>query len=131
MGKGFQKGMHEMFTKSDKNYLLNMALVIVSAVCVFTGFFFNDGLRFAHEISGYLMTFLILAHLVLHLQWIKSTTKSMLTDRRKLNALLLTIVISIGVCAILFLNRPANHRERDNFRGPLGNTQSLNKRNSP
>jgi hypothetical protein len=103
-----------------------MALTIVSVVCIFTGFFYNDSLGFVHEISGYLMVSLILIHLILHIQWIKSVTKSILSDQKKLITLVLTIVISIGVCASLFLHTPTNHQERDGFRRQLRNSQGLN-----
>lgn len=113
-----------MLTKSDKNYLLNMALTIVTIVCVSTGIFYNDSLRFAHEFSGYLMAILIVIHLVWHFQWIKGASKSIISDKKKLTALILTIIISIGVCAALVLHNPGNRHGRDNFRRPSRYSQN-------
>ncbi|WP_407312065.1 hypothetical protein [Desulfosporosinus sp. SB140] len=113
-----------MLTRSDKNYLLNMALVIVTIVCVFTGIYFDNGLRFAHEISGYLMAILILVHLVVHAQWIKTATRSILSNKKKLLALLLTIVISVGICSLLLQNQQTDRQER-NRRGNFQHTQSF------
>lgn len=115
-----------MLSKSDKNYLLNIALAGVTTVCIFTGVFYDNRLRFAHEMSGYLMSILVLAHLVLHAQWIKATTKNILSDKRKLTALLLTIVISVGVCALLLFKAPNDHRGGDNFRRQFGHSQGVN-----
>lgn len=107
-----------MFTSSDRNYLLNTALVAVGVVCIFTGIFYDDSLRFAHEISGYLMAILILLHLVFHFQWVKGATRSILADKKKLLAFVLTLAVSVGICVVLFVDKPINHRERDNFRRP-------------
>ena len=120
-----------MFTKSDKNYLLNMALTIVTIVCIFTGVFYNDGLRIAHEFSGYLMAILVLVHLIWHFQWIKNVTKSMISDKKKLIALFVTLILSVGVCALLFLHSSTYHNRREHLGRSFGYSQNFSGQSLP
>ena len=114
-----------MFTKTDRNYLADIVLIIASVVCIFTGLFFNSTLRFAHEMSGYLMILLILVHLFLHLPWIETTTKSIFSHKTKSIALLLTIVVSISVCASFFLYKSAGYQGRNGYGHHLRNSPGL------
>jgi hypothetical protein len=125
------KGIWLMFTKPDKNYLLNMALTIVTVVCIYTGVFYNDGLRFAHEFSGYLMAILVLVHLVWHFQWIKNVTKSIFSDKKKLMALIVTLILSIGVCTLLFLHSSSYRHGRGHFGRPFGYPQNFSGQSLP
>ncbi|WP_088186844.1 hypothetical protein [Desulfosporosinus sp. FKA] len=120
-----------MFTKSDKYYILNSALIVITIVCVFTGINFNNRLRFAHEIAGYLMTIIIAVHLALHTQWIKTVTLSIIADKKKLMALMLTLLITIGVCSYSLFHSSANQRGGGHFGRQHRNCQNFNPQNLP
>lgn len=120
-----------MFTKSDKNYLLNSALIVVMIVCVLTGINFYNRLRFAHEITGYLVTILIVVHLALHNQWIKTVTLSIIADKKKRMALALTLLITIGVCSYSLFHSSANQRGGGHFGRQHRNCQNFTQQNLP
>ncbi|MBU4246370.1 MAG: DUF4405 domain-containing protein [Nanoarchaeota archaeon] len=61
------------------NYLIDTGLLISGAVVIITGIlklYSERSLREIHDISGVLFTFLILAHIVLHFDWIINATNN-------------------------------------------------------
>lgn len=97
-----------MFSKAEKNYLLNIILGTVGLVCILTGILLKlklplltpllGGLKLKtiHEWMGYIMAALIVLHLLMHMQWIQVITKSVFANRNKASAVLMTIVVSIS-----------------------------------
>ena len=101
-----------MFTKPEKNYFINVVLTIISLVCIITGFMITSGpfsggslnlgryleMRTLHTWTGYIMTAIIVIHLLMHVKWIKSVTKNLFNRKKKILALVITIVVSVGIC---------------------------------
>ncbi|WP_378954638.1 DUF4405 domain-containing protein [Pelosinus sp. sgz500959] len=99
-----------MFSKVEKNYLINIMLVSISLVCVLTGIglsikpaflmpiLISIKFKSLHEWTGYILTILMIWHVVMHSDWIKSMTKNMLSSKKKLIATVLTGLIALGIC---------------------------------
>lgn len=123
-------------TKAEKNYYIDIALLLIGVVCILTGFalafkpaFLTTILpvfrmKSLHEWTGYLLTVLIVLHLLLHFDWMKSMTNLIKTTKAKWLIALSIIAISIGLCiAAAVLPSPKTPPGQQN-RGAAGITDS-------
>lgn len=107
-----------MFSKTDKNYLIDVSLAIIALVCILTGLGLSlkpaalmplltaIKMKSLHEWTGYAMLVLVILHLVMHTQWINAVTKTITEKKNKVIALALTIVLSVGLCAAISILSP-------------------------
>lgn len=105
-----------MFTNAEKNYLLNIALGVSSLACIITGFILklkipalmaSANIKMMHEWTGYLMTALVVLHLLMHLKWIQALTKIMVSNKKKLITTLLVLFVSLALVLGLITLLPA------------------------
>lgn len=99
-----------MFSKIEKNYLVNMMLVIIGFACIFTGIglAFKPGflmpiliaikVKSLHEWTGYILTVLLGVHILMHSEWITSMTSKMFSSPKKITATFVTILVALGAC---------------------------------
>jgi hypothetical protein len=76
-----------MLSKPKRNYCLDIALLLMGTFCALTGialaikphslmpFLMSIHIKSLHEWTGYVLTVLVMLHLVFHLDWIKAMTK--------------------------------------------------------
>lgn len=106
-----------MFSKGEKNYLIDVVLGIVGLLCMATGvllqfrpaFIMNAvqlPLKELHVWTGYGMLAGVAVHLLMHSKWIKALTKNMVGSRRKALALVMTVVAVFGLCYALAVLGP-------------------------
>ena len=90
-----------MCTNADKNYLLNIALGVSSLACIITGFILkfkipalmaSVNIKMMHEWTGYLMSVLVVLHLLMHLKWMQALTKIMVSNTLKLSHYLYRLI---------------------------------------
>lgn len=98
-----------MFSKAEKNYFLNIMLLIIGAVCAITGILIGikspllASIMLAikakqlHEWSGYLFVILVIIHLMYHFDWIKFMTKS-------IRAVRTNAAVALAVALIAYLS---------------------------
>ncbi|HHV35250.1 MAG TPA: DUF4405 domain-containing protein [Syntrophomonadaceae bacterium] len=97
-----------MFMKSEKNYFIDVPLFITGIVCLITGILLHLRPEFSisaltyirplHIWIGYVMTAVIVVHLLLHSNWIASLTKRICSDKKKVAILISVILISVITC---------------------------------
>lgn len=95
-----------MISNAEKNYYLNIPLTIVGFACLISGFLIDDrslsfggvNIRSLHVWTGYIMTGLIVIHLLMHLKWIKNITLGISQNKLKVISLVTTILVSLGIC---------------------------------
>ncbi len=114
-----------MFSKVEKNYLINVMLMIVGFACIFTGIALAfkpaflmpllTAIKFKslHEWTGYIITVLIGWHILMHSDWIMSMTNAMFSNRKKTTATILTAVLAIGACVAISTMSPEQKRPND------------------
>lgn len=114
-----EKGNIKMFSKVEKNYLINMMLGIVGFACILTGIglalkpaFLMPILvaikfKSLHEWTGYILTILVGWHILMHSEWIKTMTRNMFSSKKKMTATVVTIVIALGACISISTMSPA------------------------
>lgn len=83
-----------MLSKPEKNYYLNIVLLLLGTICVLTGiilaikphslmpFFMSIHVKFLHEWASYALTALVMLHLLFHIEWIKAMTKKKITTKK-------------------------------------------------
>lgn len=105
-----------MFTNAEKNYLLNIALGVSSLACIITGFILklkipalmvSVNIKMMHEWTGYLMSALVVLHLLMHLKWMQALTKIMVSNKKKLITTLLVLFVSLALVLGLITLLPA------------------------
>ncbi|WP_371370860.1 hypothetical protein [Sporomusa aerivorans] len=76
-----------LLSKPEKNYYLNIALLLFGSVSAFTGvalsinlpylmpFLMAVHIKFLHELASYSLTVLVIFHLIFHFDWFKAMTK--------------------------------------------------------
>lgn len=106
-----------MFNKPEKDYLINVVLIIMTVVCIVTGFMLTSGpfssyftsgngidfrlygeTRNLHTWTGYILTGLFVLHLLMHYKWIILLSKKFFASKTKIIGLVTAIAISIGIC---------------------------------
>lgn len=92
-----------MFSKSEKNYFINIVLVVMALVCIVTGFLLDSrsgafNVRTLHTWSGYIMTGVLAIHLLMHIDWVANLTKTIFHNKIKVIAALATLLVSVGLC---------------------------------
>lgn len=102
-----------MISKTDKNYLINIMLAIIGFACMLTGvalafkpaflmpILVTIKFKSLHEWTGYVLIILIGWHILMHSEWINAVTKKNVNDKNKLIAVVLTILISVGICVTI------------------------------
>jgi cytochrome c biogenesis protein CcdA len=115
-----------MFSKVEKNYLINIMLVIVGFACIFTGIglAFKPGflmpiliaikIKSLHEWTGYILTVLLGWHILMHSDWIKFMTSNMFSNKKKITATVVTMLIAIVVCISISTMSPDQKMPNDN-----------------
>lgn len=105
-----------MFTNAEKNYLLNIALGVSSLACIITGFILkfkipalmaSVNIKMMHEWTGYLMSALVVLHLLMHLKWMQTLTKIMVSNKKKFITTLLVLFVSLALVLGLITLLPA------------------------
>lgn len=83
-----------MLSKPERNYYLNIALLLLGTICVLTGlllaikppalmpFLRAISIKSLHEWTSYALTFLVMLHLAFHLEWIKAMTKKKILAKK-------------------------------------------------
>ena len=86
-----------MLSKPEKSFYLNIALLLLGAVSIFTGlalslkpptlmpFLMAMHIKSLHEWASYALTLLIMLHLIFHFDWIKAMTKNKFASKKILN----------------------------------------------
>ncbi|WP_158291426.1 DUF4405 domain-containing protein [Desulfosporosinus sp. Sb-LF] len=95
-----------MISNAEKNYYINVPLTIIGFACLISGFLIGDkslsfggiNMRSLHVWTGYIMTGLIVLHLVMHVKWIKNITLGIFQNRLKVISLATMVLISLGIC---------------------------------
>lgn len=92
-----------MLSKPEKNYFINISLIVMSIVCIVTGFMLDSRSGFInvtklHIWSGYIMTGILAIHLLMHVDWIVNLTKTIRRNKMKVIAALATLLVSVGLC---------------------------------
>ena len=99
-----------MYSKTEKNYLINIMLAIIGFSCMLTGvalslkpaflmpILMTIKFKSLHEWTGYILIILIGWHILMHSEWIKSVTNNIVKDKKKIIALALTVLVSVGIC---------------------------------
>lgn len=92
-----------MLSKPEKNYFVNIVLIVMSLVCIVTGFLLDArtnvfNVRTLHIWSGYIMTGLFAIHILMHIEWLTNLTKTIFRNKIKVMAALATLIVSVGVC---------------------------------
>ena len=102
-----------MASKVEKNYLINMMLLIIGFACIVTGiglalkpgflmpFLVAIKFKSLHEWTGYILTVLLGVHLLMHSEWIKSMTNKMFSSKKKITATVVTILIAVSACIVI------------------------------
>lgn len=115
-----------MISKTDKNYFIDIMLVIIGFACMFTGVALAlkpaflmpilGAIKFKslHEWTGYVLTVLVGWHILMHSEWISSMTKKIISDKKKLTAVMLTILLSVGICVAISTLSPASKGRPNN-----------------
>jgi len=125
-----------MYSKVEKNYFINIMLVIIGFTCMFTGvalafkpgflMSFLAAIKFKslHEWTGYVLIVLIGWHILMHSEWIKTVTDKMRNDKKKLVAAIVTVLVSVGICITIATLSP----EMKAPNGKSGNPEQGQKR---
>jgi hypothetical protein len=95
-----------MISNAEKNYFLNIPLTIIGFACIISGFLIQDrslsflgvNIRSLHVWTGYIMTALIVVHLLMHLKWIKNISLGITKNRLKVISAVAAIAVSLGIC---------------------------------
>jgi hypothetical protein len=97
-----------MTSKNEKNYLLDVSLLITGLACLISGILLHIRPEFTissltyirplHIWIGYVASAIILIHLLMHSSWINSVTKKLFSDKKKALILIGVIIISIIAC---------------------------------
>lgn len=100
-----------MLSKSEKNYFVNIPLTVMALVCIVTGFLldfkFNAfNAKSLHIWSGYIMTGILVLHFLMHVEWVANLTKTILSNRMKVMAALVTLIVSVGICYSIVVFSP-------------------------
>lgn len=107
-----------MFSKAEKNYLINIALGIAALVCILSGFLLKIkvpalmpllgalNIKTLHEGSGYLMTALVVVHILTHVEWIRALSKKMFAEKLRIAAALTTVAVTFGICIGVIVTSP-------------------------
>ncbi|MBU2702250.1 membrane-bound ClpP family serine protease [Sporomusaceae bacterium BoRhaA] len=82
-----------MLSKPERNYYLNIILLVLGTICVLTGialaikppslmpFLMSIHIKSLHEWTSYALTILVMFHLAFHLNWIKAMTKNKINKK--------------------------------------------------
>lgn len=125
-----------MFTKAEKNYFINMTAAIIGFACAITGFMLKfRNLPFAsylsprslHEVTGYLITGIVIVHLLMHTTWIKSLTKNLLTQKKTAIGVVASVLLPIAICAAVVSTSPAGDSRHFPGGGKQFNSENGNK----
>ncbi len=121
-----------MFSTAEKNYLINIILGVAGLACLVTGLLLKFklpalmvyvNLKSLHEWTGYLVATLVVLHLVIHLDWLQVSTKSMVQNKQKFGAAILTLVLSVslllGLIALMPAGSKGNNPHKDFNRLPV------------
>lgn len=130
-----------MFMRSEKNYFLDVPLFITGIVCLITGILLHLRPEFSisaltyirplHIWIGYVVTAVIIVHLLLHSDWIASLTIRICGDKKKVVILISIILISVITCYAAAVWGPDTHHGKGQNRG-MHNGHMYNQRsNSP
>ncbi len=115
-----------MLQHPERNYFINVALSIMGFICAVTGIllyfrprFINNfassiNYRQLHIWTGFIITALVLVHLLMHTTWIKNMTKNIFTNKKSLISLVLTILISLGICFAIQKSSPSQKKSLNN-----------------
>lgn len=100
-----------MLSKSEKNYFVNIPLTVMALVCIVTGFLLDFKLnafnaRSLHIWSGYIMTGILVLHLLMHIEWVANLTKTIFRNRMKVIAAFVTLIVSVGICYSIVVFSP-------------------------
>lgn len=97
-----------MLSRGERNYLIGIILFITGFACLVTGIFLHIRPEFTiyylqyikplHIWIGYVLSAVIVIHLLVHSGWITSTTKSLFSNKKKTLILVSVIVITIIIC---------------------------------
>lgn len=109
-----------MITKGEKNYFINVALFITGFACIFTGIMLDQrpsGISIPmwfkplHIYIGYVLAALVLLHLMAHIGWIRTVTKSIFQDKKKVLILALVAALAVSACyfAATLFTKPEGH----------------------
>lgn len=115
-----------MFSNSEKNYLINIVLGLIGLACIFTGLILKFkipalmayiNIKVLHEWTGYAMAAFIILHLLMHLKWVKNSTKTMLSSKPKFIATVLVLVFTISILAGAITMLPASKAPAEGRKG--------------
>ncbi len=120
-----------MLSRSERNYLLGIVLFITGLACLVTGIFLHIRPEFTitylqyikplHIWIGYVLSAVIVIHLLVHSGWIASTTKSLLSNKKKALILVSIIIITILICYLSAVWGPqpqhSGGKNRGKYRG--------------
>lgn len=99
-----------MYSKTEKNYFIDIMLAIIGFSCMLTGLALAfrptflmpilTAIKFKslHEWTGYILVILIGWHILMHSEWIKCMTNKIVNDKKKITAVVITILFSVGIC---------------------------------
>jgi cytochrome bd-type quinol oxidase subunit 2 len=119
MEKINKMGDMRMFSTAEKNYLINIILGVSGLACLVTGLLLKFkmpalmvyvNLKSLHEWTGYLVSTLVVLHLVMHLNWLQVLTKSMVQNKQKFVAAILALVFSVSLFLGLIALMPAGSK---------------------
>lgn len=124
-----------MLSISERNYLLGIVLFITGLACLVTGIFLHIKPEFTisylkyfkplHIWIGYVLSAVVVIHLLMHSGWIASTTERLFSDKKKTLILVSTIVLTILICYLSAVWGPlpqhSGRKNRVNNRGYLHN----------
>ncbi|ODA42359.1 hypothetical protein [Desulfosporosinus sp. BG] len=118
-----------MFSKPEKNYFINISLIVMSLVCIVTGFLLDSrsnlfNVNTLHIWSGYIMAGILVIHLLMHIGWIVNLTKTIVHHKMKLIAAVATLLVSVGLCYSLAVFSP--QRNAHGFHGEGGRSFPTN-----
>lgn len=115
-----------MFSQAEKNYFIDIVLLIIGVTCLVTGIAIDlkpsfllalaapSKLKFLHIWSGYLFTGLIVLHLLHHVQWIRHMSKGIQAIKNKGRIALALAVLSVFLCAALVTVAPSGRAPQKN-----------------
>ena len=126
-----------MLSKPEKNYFINIILTIMALVCIVTGFLLDSksnalNARSLHIWSGYIMSGLLAIHLLMHIEWVASLTKTIFRNKKKVMVAFATLIVSVGICysiVVLSPQRNAHGFEGDGGRPFRGGFEQSNTNN--
>jgi hypothetical protein len=111
-----------MYSKSEKNYIFNISLMIIWFTCAASGIAIAvvprsylaliPSIKGFHVITGYIAVLFILIHLALHLSWIKKLTVAVFSKRSHALAAYAVITVSVSICAALLFVLPEQKKTR-------------------